>query len=166
MIQASCDINNSFGYFQNREREKLMSNYKHILLTTDFTEGSDVVYQKAVELAKLMDAKVSLLHVIEPLPGYGYGFTDLAEIEIQLAAEAKKQLADLGLMYNIPETHQYTEIGSTKLTIIQKGEAIAADLIVMGTHERYGIDYILGSTASAVIQSAKCDVLTVRIRLD
>ncbi|HHQ41669.1 MAG TPA: universal stress protein, partial [Chromatiales bacterium] len=38
-----------------------------------------------------------------------------------------------------------------------------ADLIVLGSHGRRGLTRLLGSTADAVLHSARCDVLAVRI---
>ena len=140
-----------------------MTLYQHILLTTDFSEGSNQVHEKAKAIAQLMDARLSLLHVVEMISGYGYGYVGLAELEIQLLAAAKKRMAEIGRQYHIAEEHQHIEVGSTKLTISQKAEDLGVDLIVIGTHERHGVDYLLGSTASAVIQGALCDVWTVRI---
>ena len=137
-----------------------MENYKHILLATDLSKGSQNVDKKSFELAKQMDAKLSVLHVVEPLSGYG--FIGLADVETQLKKEAKKRLTELSKQYDIPQTSQYIEIGSTKTIINQKAEKLGIDLIVIGSHKRHGLDYLLGATANAVIQSAKCDILTVR----
>ena len=141
-----------------------MVKYKHILLATDFSDGMPGVCAKAHELAKQMGAKLSLIHVVEPLPGYGYAFIGSAEIEIQLVEEAKKQVAGLGKEYKIAEKDQYVEIGPTKVEINRIAEENDADLIVVGSHGRHGLGALLGSTANAVIQSAQCDVLTVRIK--
>jgi universal stress protein A len=37
------------------------------------------------------------------------------------------------------------------------------DLIIIGSHGRHGIRILLGSTANAILHSAKCDVLAVRV---
>jgi universal stress protein A len=138
--------------------------YKHILLTTDFSEGSEAVYEKAISLAKQMKARLSFLHVVEPLPGYGYGFVGSAEMELQLIEEAKKALALLGKKYHIPSKDQYVEVGPTKVEIHRLAEKYGVDLIVVGSHGRHGLSYLLGSTANAVIHGASCDVLTIRIK--
>jgi nucleotide-binding universal stress UspA family protein len=47
--------------------------------------------------------------------------------------------------------------------ILGVAEGEDADMIVMGTHGRKGIDRILfGSVAEKVVKGAKCPVLTVR----
>ncbi len=48
--------------------------------------------------------------------------------------------------------------------IIKTAKDLNADLIVIGTHGRTGIDHMLfGSTAEKVVRKAACPVLTVRI---
>ena len=49
--------------------------------------------------------------------------------------------------------------------IIKKGEEIEADVIVLGTHGRTGLDHMLfGSTAEKVVRKSSIPVLTVRIQ--
>jgi universal stress protein A len=140
-----------------------MSHYKHILLTTDFSDGSAQINQRACELSKLMTAKLSVIHVVEPLPGYGYGFVGSAELEIQLVEAAKMKLAELGKSCSIKIENQHVVVGSTKTEIHRMAEDTQVDLIIVGSHGRHGLTYLLGSTASGVIHGARCDVLTVRI---
>lgn len=137
--------------------------YKHILIATDLSEGSERIVQRAFELAKEFAAKLSIIHVVEPLPGYGYAFIAPAEIEQQLIDEAKKQLKEIGKKYTIDDNNIHVLLGPTKAEIIEIAEQNQVDLIVVGTHIRHGLAHLLGSTANAVIHSAKCDVLTVRI---
>lgn len=142
-----------------------MANYKHILVATDFAEGTAIIMARAVELAKQVGAKLSLLNVVEPLPGYGYAFIGSAEIELQLVEEAKKRLAKLGQDYQIAQENLHVEIGSTKIEITRTAQANNVDLIVVGSHGHHGfIENLLGSTANAVTHNAKCDVLTVRVK--
>ncbi len=141
-----------------------MVQYKHILLTTDFSEGSASVTKKACDLAKQMGAKLSLLHVVEPLPGYGYAFIGSAEVEVQLIEEAKKQIANMGKKHSIPKDNQHVEVGPTKIEINRVAKELNVDLIIVGSHGRHGLGYLLGSTANAVIHSAECDVLTIRMK--
>ncbi|OGT21413.1 MAG: hypothetical protein A3C55_01915 [Gammaproteobacteria bacterium RIFCSPHIGHO2_02_FULL_42_13] len=141
-----------------------MVKYTHILVASDFTDNSGMVIKKAEELAKQMGSHLSLLHVVEPLPGYGYAFVGSAEIELQLVEEAKRQLAKLGKQLNVKDNDQYVEVGPTKIEITRVAEEIGADLIIVGSHGRHGLSNLLGSTANAVIHNADCDVLTVRLK--
>lgn len=138
--------------------------YKHILVATDLLHGSDLVIKRAKEMATLMGADLRLLHVVEPLPGYGYAFIGSAEIEVELVNEAKKQLAKLAEKYGVTEKNLHVEIGPTKVEILRIAEEQNADLIVVGSHGKNGFSVLLGSTANAVVHGATCDVLTVRLK--
>jgi len=140
-----------------------MIKYNHVLLATDFSEGANYVAKKARELATQMGAKLTILHVVEPLPGYGYAFIGSSEIETHIIDEAKKRLNQLGANIAVEENNQRIELGPTKVEITKVAEEINADLIVLGSHGRHGFARLLGSTANAVVHNAKCDVLTVRI---
>lgn len=142
-----------------------MLKYKHILLATDFSEGTAHVVEEAHQLAKQMGAKLSFLHVVEPLPGYGYAFIGSAEIELQLVDEAKKQLAKLGKKHSVKKENLFVEIGLPKSEVTRIAEEQKVDLIVVGSHGHHGfVENLLGSTANAVVHHAKCDVLTVKIK--
>ena len=57
-----------------------------------------------------------------------------------------------------------TDEGRAFYEIIQAAREESADLIVMGTHGRTGIDHlIVGSTAEKVVRKSPCPVLTVRL---
>jgi nucleotide-binding universal stress UspA family protein len=54
--------------------------------------------------------------------------------------------------------------GEPFVEIIQIAKKNSADLIVMGTHGRSGLDHILfGSTAEKVVRKSPCPVLTIRL---
>lgn len=133
--------------------------YKHILYATDLSPIAEAVGKKAVELAQYSSAKLSLLHVIEPIPAYGYpGITAIESPHIE---EAEKALKDLANKLSIEPDLQHVEIGPTKYEILKIADQINADLIVVGSHGHHGLSRLLGSTASAVLNSATCDVLTI-----
>jgi universal stress protein A len=108
-------------------------------------------------------AKLSIIHVVEPLPGYSYAYLGIEDIEGQLIDEAKNAVAKLGQTLEIDNKQQWVEVGPTKSKILSVAENIGADLIVCGSHGRHGLSLLLGSTANAILHGAKCDVLTVRL---
>lgn len=139
-----------------------MSDYRHVLIATDLFEGSEAVIRKAKKAAE--NVKLSLIHVVEPLPGYGYAFVAPIEIEATLVEQAKKQLAALGKKYEIPSEHQHVLVGPVKMEILDFAAKEHVDLIIVGSHGRHGLGLLLGSTANGVIHGATCDVLTVRLK--
>ena len=54
-------------------------------------------------------------------------------------------------------------LGRPEVEIHTKAEEIGADLIVVGSHGRYGLALLMGSTANGVLHGATCDVLAVRV---
>jgi universal stress protein A len=140
-----------------------MKKYRHVLLATDLVDDAGTVAKRAADMAEMLGADLSMIHVVEPLPGYGYAFIAPNEIENELVIEAKKQLAKLGKKHGVPEDRQVVLVGPTKTEILECADDVKADLIIVGSHGRHGLGILLGSTANAVIQGAKCDVFTVRV---
>lgn len=141
-----------------------MAVYKHILVATDLTAENNAVVKKAMEIAKVFKAKVSLVHIIEPLPGYGYAYVGVADIEGELLQDANKAMAKLAKKHGIDEEHCHVEVGPTKSELMDIAQKEKADCIVLGSHGRHGFAELLGSTAHAIVHSATCDVITVRIK--
>jgi universal stress protein A len=137
--------------------------YKHILFATDLTEETDYVIEKLRQIREFTHAAVSLVHVVEPLPGYSYAYLGIEDIEGQLIQEARQSLEKLGERLAVSTANQFIEIGPTKTKILQIADEVQADLIVCGSHGRHGLSLLLGSTANAILHGAKCDVLTVRL---
>lgn len=143
-----------------------MSIYTHLLVGLDLSpEESLQVARKAAELAKLFSAKLSLIHVIEPVT-FAYAGDipmDLTETQLALEEQANKRLTSFTeqLGYNI--SHSKVVIGQTAAELRETAADLGADLIVVGSHGRHGLALLLGSTASDVLHGAKCDVLAIRV---
>ncbi|HSJ47897.1 MAG TPA: universal stress protein [Gammaproteobacteria bacterium] len=144
-----------------------MAIYQHILLAVDFAPDSEVVIQRARELAQLHGARLSLVHVTEYVP------VDMAnelvlpqemELDQELNELAVKRLAEVAERIGIAAADQHVLQGNTRGEIQRLAEETKADLIVLGSHGRQGIQRLLGSTANGVLHGAPCDVLAVRIR--
>lgn len=136
--------------------------YKNILFATDLSNEHNHLTLKAAEFAKMINAKLYLLHVIE-LPAsiqlaQGLGFTELAHPSTD---DAQTVLAAIGETINIPKEQQFVEIGSVKEHIFSKVKELNCQLIIMGSHSSTGLPALLGTTAHAVVNHAPCDVLTL-----
>ncbi|MDR3477809.1 MAG: universal stress protein [Gammaproteobacteria bacterium] len=137
--------------------------YKHILFATDLSDETDFLINKVRMLRGYTGSTLSLVHVVEPMPGYSYAYLGIEDIEGQLIDEAKAALAKLGEKLSVETKDQWIEVGPTKNKILKIAEDINADLIICGSHGRHGLSLLLGSTANAILHGAKCDVLTVRL---
>lgn len=142
-----------------------MGQYTHILLAADFNQDSDQVVKRAKALADTFNAKLSIVHVLEPISiAYGGEFpVDLGDLHKELEKQAQTQLTELGDRLGVSKEHQYLEVGITEKEILRVAQAQQVDLIVMGSHGRHGLALLLGSTANAVLHHAGIDVLAVRV---
>ncbi len=147
-----------------------MNNYQHILLAVDFFEQSDIVINRASDLANRYQAKLSIVHVVDSLPitdaGYGADIPFNLDLTAELMESAKKRLAELAQKLAVAEDCQWLEMGSPKTEIIRIATENQVDLIVVGSHGRHGLALLLGSTANGVLHYAPCDVLAVRLQND
>lgn len=142
-----------------------MGQYTHILLAADFNQESDIVVKRAKALAGTFGAKLSLVHVLEPISiAYGGEFpVDLGDLHKELEKQAQTQLAALGDQLGVTAENRYLEVGITEKEILRVAKAHGVDLIVMGSHGRHGLALLLGSTANGVLHHADIDVLAVRV---
>jgi universal stress protein A len=136
--------------------------YSHILLAVDLSKHCELVADKARELATLYKCKLSLLHVIEPIPTYGY--IEIAELEEARREEVNQALVQLGQRLQIPALDQHIEVGLTKHQVLKKAKELNVDLLVVGSHHHHGLAILLGSTANAILHNAECDVMVVRLK--
>jgi universal stress protein A len=143
-----------------------MSIYTHLLVGLDLSPDESLqVARKAVELARLYNAKLSLIHVIEPVT-FAYAGDipmDLTETQLALEEQADKRLAAFTQQLGYEVTQSKVVIGQTAAELRETAAELGADLIVVGSHGRHGLALLLGSTASDVLHGAKCDVLAVRV---
>ena len=144
-----------------------MSLYKNILLTIDFSEDDKFVAAKASNLAKLLNANLSIIHILDdiPMPDTPYGtIIPLDEDSSYSMLEAEKtQLKQLADQLSIESSHRWLVWGEPKQEIALFADRENIDLIIVGSHGRHGLALLLGSTANGVLHHAKCDVLAVRL---
>ncbi|MCH9643306.1 MAG: universal stress protein [Gammaproteobacteria bacterium] len=144
-----------------------MKKYEHILVALELDPENDtMIIQKAKELAAQYDAKLTLIHAIEHMSNYGvaYGVSAGVDIEHELLNEAGKVLKNVAEKDGIGDAEKVTLVGPAKYVVLEEAKKIKADLIVLGSHGRHGVRLLLGSTANAILHSAECDVLAVRIK--
>ena len=135
--------------------------YKHLLLTTDCNETSHKCIEKGLDLAKLYGAKLTILHVVEPLPAYAMSYMGSVNLEEEMIAQAKISLEKLVADHHLDDALLHIELGSVKACILTHAKEHKVDLIIIGSHGRHGLERLIGSTASSVLQGAECDVLVV-----
>jgi universal stress protein A len=140
--------------------------YQKILLALDLSNTTQLLCDKARDLAKCNQAQLALIHVIEPLVmEYAYDALPMMPVgvEEEMLKSARKEIRRLGDTLAIPEERCWVELGGTKSEILRIAREHSFDLIIIGSHGRHGVALLLGSTANAVLHGAPCDVLAVRV---
>lgn len=145
--------------------------YKNILVPIDGSPTSKKALDEAVELARLTGGRIHLLHVVDlyvAATGFeaaGAYMNDLRPVLVgsgeELVAKAKADVEQSGIAV---ETEVYESVSQrVSEIIVQRAESLGADLIVLGTHGRRGIERIvMGSDAEQVVRTAPVPVLLVR----
>lgn len=145
-----------------------MARYTRILLAVDLSDESSQLAERTVELARLNEAQLSLIHVVEPL-SFAYGGDvpmDLSTIQEQLDEHARSKLDAYAKSLDYPVDKTFVVTGNTETEIHRIASNEQTDLIVVGSHGRHGLALLLGSTANGVLHGAPCDVLAVRVHTD
>jgi len=142
-----------------------MPRFDRVLVPLDFSALSDTVLRYGVDLTRETGVTI-LLHVLEPLPlhfetAFGAfvnteGLVRIRENALKLLEEAKARHPGRSFVTELRE-------GKAAPLILDAAQRHQAQLIVMGTHGRGGLEHLfLGSVAARVVRRASCPVLTVR----
>ena len=141
--------------------------YRHILVGVDFSAHSVRAVRRALDLAKRHGGRVSLVHPVDAYVYYDQTVDPVAPVDLNLEQElvdaAEDRMSAMLAEFAADGLSGSVLLGSPKRVILSQAEGLHADLIVLGTHGRQGVARLLGSTASGVSHSARCDVLMVRI---
>ncbi|HEY8173332.1 MAG TPA: universal stress protein [Dehalococcoidia bacterium] len=145
--------------------------YKHLLVTLDGTPRSEAVVPHAIDVARSMQAEVTLLRVVDAVKAdwsergaMGKGsaestirsmFTDQAQAYLdRLAAQVRSSGVKAVVM---------VRQGQAAKQILAVARDVDADAIAMATHSRRGINRLMfGSVAEEVLHLSSLPVLLVR----
>jgi len=143
-----------------------MSIYRRILLVVDLDKHSEQIGARGRDLAAVLGADLSLLHVVEYVPVEPMGETLLpaVQIEEELVQRARLRLAELAQSLGVGSARQDVAAGNVKAEIVRAAQDQHADLIVLGSRERRGPSILVNLTEDTVLHAAPCDVLAVRLR--
>lgn len=143
--------------------------YKHILIGTDGSELMETVYEHCAYLARLTNATVHIVYVLDiagfasvPIDSTWENMYDvLLDEGKKITENARKAVISHGVNKAAVTTAVLEGHPSSELNTYVENNTI--DLIVIGTHGRRGLDRLLiGSVADKIIREAKVPVLVVR----
>jgi len=143
----------------------MVEEFNRILIPTDGSEYTLAAVKKGLSLAKLVNAEVTAIFVVDESAFSGIPadsmITDVYSIldnEGQTAIDTVVKMGErMGVVVSGRVVH-----GAPARTIVD--EAKDHDIIVMGTLGRSGLEHLLlGSVAEQVVRHAPCPVMLIRM---
>jgi len=142
---------------------------KNILIPIDGSENATKAVEVGKELAKALDAKVTILHVVPPGWDQGIGEIDyvyvmavpdeITKYSLEMLKQAKK-------VFDGTDLHVETEsiYGSVVDTILDYVDAHGIDLIIMGSHGLGALRnrIMTGSVTTKILHQIEVPVLVVK----
>jgi nucleotide-binding universal stress UspA family protein len=141
-------------------KDRVEISIQKILLATDFSTVSRTAAAYAHAIAHRFSSHVQLTNVVPQAAAAPASDAQHADLKGANQARLEKLLKDFnGLKAELREIESNA---APAPALIEESRRFGADLIVMGTSSRHGVEKILvGSTAESVIRSAHCPVLTI-----
>jgi len=124
---------------------------RNILVPHDFTSAGNSAVEYAINLAKVFEAEVNLLHI-----------TKETKQNAKATAKFEKIISDLNLKSTDPKVNFIVRKGDIFETIGNIGKELLSSIIVMGTHGAKGMQKVFGSFAIKVITSTHIPFIIVQ----
>ncbi|MFP4326721.1 MAG: universal stress protein [Paracoccaceae bacterium] len=134
--------------------------YSHILVPISFDDDRDAA--GAVDVAKVLaekGGKVTLIHVMEKIPGYAISYMPQDYLR-EARAAVEEELAQMAA--GLENGQGLVVEGHSGRTIVDWAEENGVDLIVIASHRPGMQNLLLGSTATQVVRQAPCAVHVIR----
>ncbi|MFW5879092.1 MAG: universal stress protein [Myxococcota bacterium] len=153
------------------ERERRSRQRAKVLVPIDFSECSQKALDFATQYVEKNPSELYLFHVFEPVGRQrfvGKNLLDKVEAEIDrmegmAIAEMERLIKDDETRRRLRNFHCRVASGKAWEEILRMAGNISADIIILGTHGREGIERTLvGSVAEKVVRRAPCTVVCVK----
>ncbi len=145
--------------------------FKKILFATDGSAASDHAADVAVNLARTLGAHLTAVFVVDPYPYVGVGEMNPIGFQAYMGAAQEHSVKAFAHVEQLAkqngaavpfETLLVEDVAAHK-GIVQAAQSQGADLIIVGSHGRSGLQkLLLGGTANKVLSHATQPVLIVR----
>jgi nucleotide-binding universal stress UspA family protein len=152
------------GFLHIKKLERTMSwlNKQSVLVPIDFSEESLKALDVAAEFVQ-DPAKIHVIHVTRPWSEHEIGGAWGQESEEERIRSLEQRIQEMLKGKNCSQAEVAIRIGSPPAEIAGYAEEAGAELIVMPSHGRTGIQHFtLGSVAERVVRIAHCPVLVLR----
>lgn len=143
--------------------------FTHILVPVDGSGTALLAVQKAAALARAFGSRVTVINVIDYYPfvgvgaDYAFGQTEYMTAATASANQALAAARDALAAQGVACEQKVVEGHVVHEGILEAASAAGADLLVMGSHGRHGIEkLLLGSVTQRVLSHTTLPVLVVR----
>jgi nucleotide-binding universal stress UspA family protein len=143
--------------------------FKHILVPVDGSSTARQAIGKAIAMAEAFKSAVTVVYVIDPYAftgvgtDFAYGQAEYLSAAAAEADEAIKAATQAFEAHGISVSGSVVEGHSIYRGILDAAASVNADLVVMGSHGRRGLErLVLGSVTAQVLSHAHLSVLVVR----
>jgi nucleotide-binding universal stress UspA family protein len=138
-----------------------------IVVGLDLSSSSAEILAAAANFGRKAPVELHVVHVLPwpPVESLGVAHADRELRFANLADAAETQLRRLVKEVGPPVARLFLHVrsGAPDVEIAQLAGNIEADLLVVGTHGRTGLErFILGSVAESLVRRAPCPVLAYR----
>lgn len=139
--------------------------YDTILVPTDGSEAARSAAMEAFRLAKETGATVHAVYIVdEGALSVLFGGSRLSDLLEELTEEGEQAVAELEDEAERQDVEVVTDVirgVNVAETISDYADRVEADLVVMSTHGRHGVEHFLGSTTERTLERADIPVLVV-----
>ena len=139
---------------------------KHILLTTDLSEEAQRAFLPVANLAQVLGAKITLLHVVQLLTPVAPGVMVADPLPVQGVEQDRKKALDVLaeqrelLPRDVEVTLDVRTAGDIPRGVCEYAAEQGVGLIALSSHGRSGIKrLVLGSVAEGILRHAHVPVL-------
>lgn len=163
---------------ENHAPEKLeapLQPYKNIVVAVDFSETSKHACRRAIELAKLYDASLTVLSIA---PEYGFlslygdsidGYLvndNMVDDQVQrrIKATEAQMAAFVDELNTDAPVNSKVIYGNKKYSIVSFLEAQKSDLVIFAAAKKKGLNTLLGSTPHYVQNHSRAEVLIIPVQ--
>jgi nucleotide-binding universal stress UspA family protein len=150
---------------QHAVKEMCHVSFRRVLIAVDESPIAAHAADVGAQLATALGAELARVYVVDPTqtvaPDSGVPAADLSALAEK---DAKRLLA--GFRQRAPQGNpslEFVAVGKPASEIVKTAKEWPADVIVIGSHGRHGLERaLLGSVAEGVMRHAPCSVLVVR----
>ena len=132
-----------------------------VLLATDFSELSERAEERARELAHALEARLHLVHVVEPIDNPEEADEDTRDFHRSLQERASQKLQQRAERMNGQSVSYSVVLGHRPQSILRAADQQGADLVVLGTHPMEEGETPRGTTSQRVSWYCRRPVLLV-----